>query len=283
MRRAAPLFAIALAVAVPSTADAAKFRQGVTAAEVTSNSALVWTRAPKAGHVFLELARNPKFRHRFRGKLSAKKSVDHTAQGRARHLTPNTRYFYRFRQGKSKSPVGRFVTAPKPRANKVVKFAYSGDADAQRAQYATTPFYNNFQAYKSMAKENNAFNINLGDTIYSDSEVGGSIVNGEFVPAFAATTIPQKWAKYKQNLGMANLRKVRASTSMYNHWDDHEFINDFTVPENGQALYDAGSAAFRDYMPVSFSSSKGIYRTVRWGKNVQLFFLDERSFRTAKA
>jgi alkaline phosphatase D len=278
-----PLFAVAVAVAIPSTADAAKFRQGVTAAEVTSNSALVWTRAPKAGHVVLEVATNPKFRHPFRGKLSARKAVDQTVHGTLRHLRSNKRYFYRFRQGKSKSPIGRFVTAPKPGANKVVKFAYSGDADAQPAQYETKPFYNNFQVYRSMAKEGNAFNINLGDTIYSDTEVGGSTVNGVFVPGFAATTIPQKWQKYKQNLALPNLRKVRAATSMYNHWDDHEFINDYTVAENGQALYDAGSAAFRDYMPVSFSKSKGIYRTVRWGKNVQLFFLDERSFRSGKA
>jgi phosphodiesterase/alkaline phosphatase D-like protein len=36
-------------------------------------------------------------------------------------------------------------------------------------------------------------------------------------------------------------------------------------------------------MPVKYSSDRGIYRTARWGKNLQLFFLDERSFRSAKA
>jgi alkaline phosphatase D len=284
MRRAVPVLAVAAAVvAIPSAADAAKFSQGVTAAEVTSKSALLWTRAPKAGKVTVELARNSKFRHRKRSKVKAPGGNDRTVHVVARKLSPNTRYFYRFRQGKSKSQVGRFVTAPTARANKTVKFAYSGDADAQPAQYATKPFYNNFQAYKSMAKENNAFNINFGDTIYSDTEVGGSVVNGVFVPNFAATTVPEKWQKYRQNLGLSNLRKVRASTGMYNHWDDHEFINDFTLTENGQAIYDAGVKAFTDYMPVSFSKSKGIYRTVRWGKNLQLFFLDERSFRDAKA
>jgi phosphodiesterase/alkaline phosphatase D-like protein len=41
--------------------------------------------------------------------------------------------------------------------------------------------------------------------------------------------------------------------------------------------------AFRDYEPVTFSRKRGIYRSFRWGKNLQMFFLDERSFRSAKA
>ena len=41
--------------------------------------------------------------------------------------------------------------------------------------------------------------------------------------------------------------------------------------------------AFRDFEPVTFSADRGIYRTFRWGKNLQLFFLDERSFRSGKA
>ena len=71
-----------------------------------------------------------------------------------------------------------------------------------------------------MAAERNHFNINLGDTIYSDSEVGG-------VPP--ALTVAAKWAKYKQNLGFAHLRNLRRGTGLYSHWDDHEFINDFSA------------------------------------------------------
>jgi phosphodiesterase/alkaline phosphatase D-like protein len=41
--------------------------------------------------------------------------------------------------------------------------------------------------------------------------------------------------------------------------------------------------AFRDYSPVAHSPRLGLYRTVRWGRHLELFFLDERSFRSAKA
>jgi phosphodiesterase/alkaline phosphatase D-like protein len=44
------------AAASPSTADARAFRYGVSAAEVTSNSALLWGRSLKVGKVQLEIA-----------------------------------------------------------------------------------------------------------------------------------------------------------------------------------------------------------------------------------
>jgi alkaline phosphatase D len=36
-------------------------------------------------------------------------------------------------------------------------------------------------------------------------------------------------------------------------------------------------------MPVTYSPAKGIYRSFKWGANAEVFFLDERSFRSAKA
>jgi phosphodiesterase/alkaline phosphatase D-like protein len=35
--------------------------------------------------------------------------------------------------------------------------------------------------------------------------------------------------------------------------------------------------------PVTYTPRNGLYRTFRWGRNLELFFLDERSFRSAKA
>ncbi len=124
-----------------------------------------------------------------------------------------------------------------------------------------------------MAAERNDFNINLGDTIYSDSEVAG---------VKPALTRQAKWAKYRQNLALAPLRTLRASAGTYSHWDDHEFVNDFSRAEHGNALYAAGAKAFTDYSPVR-TGADGLYRTFRWGRHLELFFLDERSFRSAKA
>ena len=124
-----------------------------------------------------------------------------------------------------------------------------------------------------MAAEGNDFNINLGDTIYSDSEIAG---------AKPALTVPAKWEKYKLGLALPALQRLRASASLYSQPDDHEYINDFSVPEFGKPLYRAGVKAFTDYAPVSWKPASGFYRTFRWGKNLELFVLDERSFRSAK-
>ncbi len=87
--------------------------------------------------------------------------------------------------------------------------------------------------------------------------------------------------------------KARGSAAYYGHWDDHEFINDFSPQANsfpymdqgnteisGQKLYKNGVQAFTDYNPVTYSKQNGIYRQVRWGKNLEIFFLDQRSFRS---
>jgi phosphodiesterase/alkaline phosphatase D-like protein len=286
-RRAAAALAVAGLAAVPAAAAAKGFSYGVTASEVSSDSALLWTRADKAGKLTLDLSFDRKFgngddKHK---SLTANAGHDNTAQVRVGGLKAAHRYYYyRFRQGKNVSAIGRFETAPKANQAKTITFAFSGDTDAQRAQGASNPFYNVFQVYKQMAKEGNDFNVNFGDTIYSDTEVGSSVANGQFTPAApTALTVAEKWAKYKQNLALKNLQAVRGTTGMYNHWDDHEFINDFTMAEKGADLYKAGVAAFRDYMPVTYTPSRGIYRSFKWGSNAEVFFLDERSFRSAKA
>jgi alkaline phosphatase D len=190
-----------------------------------------------------------------------------------RGLKAGTSYRYFFTQGKAKSAVGSFTTAPAASVSASVRFAISGDADATPAANGK-PAFNRFQVYQRMRAEENHFNINLGDTIYSDSEVGGAPV---------ARTVSAKWEKYRLGLGLPALWALRASAGLYSHWDDHEFINDFSRPEHGETIYAAGVKAFRDYSPVSYSPAAGLYRTFRWGQHLELFFLDERSFRSAKA
>ena len=172
------------------------------------------------------------------------------------------------------SSTGRFRTAPRASDPKTIRFAYSGDETGVSAPGQHKPFWGNFKAFKTMAGEHNDFNIDFGDTIYSDPEVPGAAI---------ARTVRQKWGMYRKKLAVQNMRRIRATTGIYNHWDDHEFINDFSIAEDGGQLYRRSVRAFRDYMPVTYSRKRGIYRSFRWGKNLEMFFRDERSFRSAKA
>jgi alkaline phosphatase D len=284
--RSIPLAIAAILLLAPSAFAARGFSFGVTAGEVTSSSAQLWGKANKSGAYVLDIARNKRFTRGLDAHLvRARKSHDNTLQLRVKRLRSDTRYWFRFARGRTRSAVGTFVTAPKPKQNATVEFAWSGDQDFNPEPGKTAPFWNDGGVLRRMKAERNDFNVMLGDTIYSDSEVPGRLNP-------IALSVRQKWAKYKVNLGNRSLQALRRSAGFYSHWDDHEFVNDFSPAENsfdngvnvnGRTLYNRGAQAFRDYAPVSWSSRNGLYRTVRWGRNLQLFFLDERSFRSANA
>ena len=175
--------------------------------------------------------------------------------------------------------------APAPDQDRLINFAWTGDTDFNTAPGQSFPHWNNGEVFRAMKNEGNTFNIHFGDTIYSDSEIPGRLNP-------IALTVEAKWDKYKINLQNRQLRALRNTAGFYSHWDDHEFVNDFSQQEStfsngvnirGQTLYGRGLRAFRDYSPVTYSNEDGIYRSFRWGQNLEMFFLDQRSFRSAKA
>ena len=270
-----------------STAQAASqpFGLGVAAGDVTSSSAILWTHADTPGPVLLKLSRDARLvscaagtppaggANVLRRSLTAAAASDNTVRTTVTGLRAGTRYAYRFCRDAATSRLGRFRTAPPLTAPEPVEFAISGDADGTIDPATNAPAYNRFEVYARMAAEDNDFNVNLGDIMYSDTAVAG-------VPP--ALTLAEKWAKYRLNLSYPNLRRMLAGAGVYGHWDDHEFIDDFSVAEFGAPLYAAGRKAFLDYTPAAYTTSTGLYRRVRWGRNLEVFLLDERSFRSAK-
>jgi phosphodiesterase/alkaline phosphatase D-like protein len=290
--------ALGLLALAPAAGAAPKgFKFGVSSGDVSANSAILWARANKAGTALLQVSPNGRFGgcdlksapKRF--KVKATKDNDLTVQAKVTGLKSGRTYKYRWcMSGGRFSAVGRFDTAPAANQAKTIRFSITGDQDASPLPGTKTPYWNDFGIWKRIKQENNNFNVMMGDTIYSDSEVPG--VGGV---AGTALTVAQKFAKYRLNLGQKPWANIRGATSYYAHWDDHEFINDFARSENvfpeeggnveinGETLYKRGVRAFRAYNPITYSSKNGIYRSFRWGKNLQVFFLDERSFRSAKA
>jgi alkaline phosphatase D len=71
-------------------------------------------------------------------------------------------------------------------------------------------------------------------------------------------------------------------------WNDHEVINDFgPLADVGSAppyppdlhLLPTGLRAFLDYTPVA--EAPRLYRSLRWGRHLELFVLDTRNYRDA--
>ena len=201
MRRLVVLVAVATLAVAALSAHAATpgFPYGVAAGEVKPTSVVLWTRASRPGNVDVNLG-TPSGSLELRGSVRATKAADLTVRAKVDRLRPATTYSYVFVQGGARSTVGTFTTAPSSTAGRRVQFAISGDADATQGPNGK-PGFNRFEIYGRMAGENNAFNINLGDTIYSDSEI-------EDLPSRAPS--PRSGESTSSGSPLPALRRLRA-------------------------------------------------------------------------
>jgi len=117
-----------------------------------------------------------------------------------------------------------------------------------------------------MLAQDPAFFIFNGDTIYADAttKVGG-----------AGRTLPEYWAKYKENREDGFFQALTSRVPLIVNCDDHEVANDFRGPE--EPLMPVGRRAFHQYWPLSVGPER-IYRSVRWGREVEVFVRDGRQY-----
>src|SRR5437867_330972 len=101
---------IGLPLVLPTAAGAAGFGFGVAAGDVTSTSAILWTRADVSGRVILRVSHSGRVVQRHNA--DAQPVSDNAVRVRVRHLRPGTRYSYAFFMGPSASATGHFETAP---------------------------------------------------------------------------------------------------------------------------------------------------------------------------
>ena len=245
------------------------FTHGVASGDVTPASVVLWTRVDGEGEVRAQVAKDESFSDLVvEGKQRSSAEHDFVVKLGIEGLEPAARYYYRFLPPSGEpSPVGTFETAPPPDTVADVVFAYDGDSDAS---------YKPFQILSKVREDDPAFFIYLGDTIYADYTNTG-------LPA--ATTLDDYRQRYKVNWEDEHLRNLLASTSTYAIWDDHEVKNDFAGQDVDQAQMAAGREAFLEYLPIRQDSTdpNRLYRTFNWGKDVELFILDERQYRSAEA
>jgi alkaline phosphatase D len=267
----------------PSAAFAVTFPDGVSSGDVTSSRAILWTRV--AGlttpqQIKVEGWTNSSLRGKkaFKGKFKPTAARDWTVKIDVTGLQPGTQYWYRFKKDDALAPVGTFKTAPNPNVTADVKFTYTADSDAFKVN-GVNPF-NNWETLSAAQGESGDFFVYLGDTIYSDSSNR---------PGGPAITLNDYRDAYKLQRTYQNLTNLQLSTSTYPLMDDHEIQNDYDGQTVDPARYAAGRQAFLENNPIresglphdSSCAGDPLYRTVRWGSEVELFILDERSCRSA--
>ena len=214
------------------------------------------------------------------GTAPAEPAGDHTVHVEVAGLEPATTYWYGFRLGDERSPVGRTRTLP----------AEGAPLDRVRlgvvccAHYAT----GYFNAYARLAERDVDLVVHLGDYIY-EAEAKHEQWTRLHRPRGRCVTLPDYRARHAQYKADPDLQRLHARHPVVAVWDDHELAGN--AWRDGAAGHDprddgpwpgrrdAAVRAYREWMPsrlVDPADPQRVWRTVPIGGLAELVLLDTR-------
>ena len=305
--RGATGFAATPTIALPAQARPA-IADGVTAGDVTSNSAVIWARADRIARMFVEWSTSDDFRKATRlPYLDVTARTGHTGQMVLNNLPPGQEIFYRVRFDSAdglthgESATGRLRTAGPGRD---VSFVFGGDQCG--AGWGINPAWGGLRLFETMRRTNPDFLIHLGDRIYADRTLSETVLlDGDrrwtnlVTPAKkkVAESVEEYRGNYSYNFLDTNYRRFSAAVPMMATWDDHEVTNNWWpgkklrrrfMQRKGYSVSSVdllarhGRQAFFDYTPMRRDSADPdrIYRKISYGPLVDVFLLDSRSYRS---
>lgn len=311
--------AAALLAGSPAHAAAPTPTHGPVVAEVRPDSAIIWARAPGPGTLELRVHPNPGHKQKLMlRKVSA--SHDQTASWQLLGLAPGRTYMvevtYEDPDGRRSDPVeATFRTAPLQIIPAEVRFAMSGDLGGQGRcrRVGGSDATSGYPIFSEIAALQPDFFIMNGDQIYADGTCpaegpdpnelhapwtnlpGPALsVSDERVNWTERPTVRQIfWEHWRYNRGERHYQELLRRTAFYAQWDDHEIINDqgasWSRWNPGSAdrpgyetLVQVATSAWYDYNPVEAEvrGRGGLYRSFRWGRDVELFLVDARTWRS---
>jgi alkaline phosphatase D len=280
-------------------ADRPRITHGIQSGDVSGDSAVIWSRADRASRMRVEVSTSDSFRKIIRAvSVDARPDSDFTAKALIEGLPSGQDIFYRvaFEDLASslsgEAQVGRFRTAPRERRS--VSFLWSGDTVGQG--WGIDEARGGLRTFATM-RQGADFFIHSGDSIYADcpvvaeqrlpnGEVWRNIVTEE--KSRIAETLADYRGNYKYNLLDASLRAFNAEVPVFAQWDDHEVTDDWwpgMPARDGEGdiseFVAHGCRAFHEFMPTrDFVAERGrIYRKIAYGPLLDVFMLDERSYR----
>jgi alkaline phosphatase D len=295
------------------------FPSGVVGGDATADGAIVWSRTSQPARLWVDWSTSSDLRdaHRVRGPL-ALPDTDYVARVDLTGLPSNQDIFYRATFADAADPtltsealIGHLRTAPGDTRRNVV-FAFSGDTAGQG--WGINPEWGGMRIYSAIQQQQPDFFIHSGDNIYADGPILPQVAlttefplpDGKTTKIWKNLTIPgvekvaetlgEYRARYRYNLLDENLLSLYSDTSVVVQWDDHEVTNNWwpglVLPEDiafskgyTERRIDLLSAyatrAFLEYQPIRLNpvDPERVYRSFRYGPDLEVFMLDERSYR----
>jgi alkaline phosphatase D len=281
--------------------------QGLQIGDVTTNRALIWSRADRPARMMVEYAFDENFRNlvRIRGPHAIETS-DYTARLDLTGLPADSDVFVRVKfqdldaaRAESEPVVGHFRTAPGTRGRDIV-LLWGGDTAGQG--WGINLDWGGMRMYETMRRMQPDFFIHCGDTIYADGPifpevalpdgtVWRNVVTAE--KSKVAETLQEFRGNYLYNLLDENVRRFNAEVPQIWQWDDHEVTNNWSDAKDLSAdprytekrvplLIGRATRAFLEYAPMRWHTqqeSERVYRHIAYGKDLDVFVLDMRSYR----
>ncbi len=279
---------------------------GVAAGDVGSDGiGVVWARTDRPSRMVVEWSTTDSFQNvqRVLG-ATATPDTGLTAQAILTDLPAGETIVYRVGfidltnpKAKSRPVVGRFRT-PNSLKMKDVKFAWGGDVAGQG--FGIDPTRGGMAIFEAIRKAEPDFFIHSGDHIYADNPIlaeqklrDGTVWKNVVTEGTSkvAETIGEFRDRFRYNRLDEAVRKFSAEVPMLAQWDDHEVLNNWYP---GKILDDArytikdvdtlatrARQAFFENLPLRAitANPRKIYRSVRQGPHVEVFLLDQRTYR----
>ncbi|HWW06744.1 alkaline phosphatase D family protein [Collimonas sp.] len=312
----APLHSVIAQTAAPAPAliTSDKLRpqlpSGVMSGDITRDKAIIWSRADRPSRMMVEYANNENFQnaHTVQGPL-ALSSSDFSARVDLSGLPSGQTIFYRVRfqdiQNPSvySEPLNGSLLIPGG-AERDITFAFSGDEAGQG--WGINEAWGGYRIYETMHRFKPDFFIHSGDQIYADNPIqkevrldDGTLWQNLVTPAKSkvAETLDDYRGNFAYNLLDINKRRFAAEVPFLVQWDDHEVRNNWYpgqkigVAESRYQQRDLSTLAANakramfEYNPyrIEASDPERVYRMFNYGPLLEVFMLDERSYRGANS
>src|ERR1700743_2686086 len=284
-------------------ADRPMLTHGVQSGDVGTDGGVIWSRADRPSQMMVEVATTESFKDaRALPPISALPESDFTAKMLVEDLPGGQDIFYRVRfrdlshiDIMSEPMIGRFRTAPTDKRD--VSFVWGGDVAGQG--WGINPDDGGLFNFLAMKKRQPDFFLHSGDTIYADGLIpaevklaDGKLWKNVTIPekAKVAETLDEFRAAHKYNFLDDNLRAFNAEVPIFVQWDDHEVTNNWSLSKELPAAYKERNItllaaraprAFHEMYPMreSILEPGRVYRTLSYGPHLDVFMLDERSYR----
>src|SRR5215471_893388 len=296
--------ALAAPAVITSDRERPLIPYGVMSGDPTDGRAIIWSKTDRPARMLVEYATREDFRDAQRVAGPAALAVsDYTARVDLGALPPGGQIFYRV----SFQDLADLKTSSAPAAGMLrmpggdkrnIAFAYSGDEAGQG--WGINPEWGGYRLYEAMRSHSPDFFIHSGDQIYADGPITAE-VQTDYGKVYKKLTTEQK-AKVAQSLDEfraafaynpldENKRRFANETAFLVQWDDHETRNNWYPGQIiGIEAYKVKSAsllsayarqAMFEYNPMRFNAedSERVYRRIGYGPALDVFMLDERSYR----